>query len=144
MWRGGNGPEWGLDQIGAVKVWTELEVRGEGIVVANLDTGVQFDHPALVARYRGNLGGGNFDHNYNWFDPSSVCGSPSLAPCDNVGTGTHTMGVMVGSDGLNQVGVAPSAQWIAVKACETNVCSMKAVLRAGQWAHRPQRVAAGA
>ena len=25
-------------------------------------------------------GDGTFDHNYNWFDPSHVCGSPSLAP----------------------------------------------------------------
>jgi hypothetical protein len=136
--RGGNGPEWGLDQIGAVKVWTELEVRGEGIVVANLDTGVQYDHPALVNKYRGNQGGGNFDHNYNWFDPSSVCGSPSLVPCDDVGTGTHTMGIMVGDEGTNIVGVAPNAQWITVKACETNVCSMQAVLKAGQWILAPR------
>jgi hypothetical protein len=136
--RGGNGPEWGIDQIGAVKVWTQLEVRGEGIVVANLDTGAQFDHPALVAKYRGNLGGGNFDHNYNWYDPSAVCGSPSLVPCDNVGTGTHTIGIMVGDEGTNIVGVAPNAQWVAVKACETNTCSMQAVLRAGQWVLAPR------
>ena len=52
---------------------------------------------ALVAKYRGNHGGGNFDHNYNWWDPSAVCAS--AAPCDNNGHGTHTMGTMVGDDG---------------------------------------------
>jgi subtilisin family serine protease len=80
---GGNSPnttEWGLDNIQAPQVWANFGVRGEGIVVANVDTGFQYDHPALVAKYRGNLGGGNFNHNYNWFDPSEVCGSPSTTP----------------------------------------------------------------
>jgi subtilisin family serine protease len=138
-----NGPEWGLDRIGALKVWDLLGTKGAGVVVANLDTGVQFDHPALVDKYRGNLGGGTFNHNYNWFDPSNTCGSPSLAPCDNVGTGTHTMGTIVGSDGPNQIGVAPEAQWIAVKSCETNSCSQASILAAGQWILAPQDLAGG-
>ena len=62
--------EWGLDAINAPDVWADFGVRGEGIVVANIDTGVQFDHPALVDHYRGTDANGNFDHNYNWFDPS--------------------------------------------------------------------------
>ena len=95
-------------------------IRGEGIVVGNVDTGVDFDHPALVGKYRGNLGGGNFNHNYNWFDPTFVCGSPSTTPCDNNNHGTHTMGTMVGDDGAgNQIGVAPGATWVAAKGCET-------------------------
>ncbi|MGH9119387.1 MAG: hypothetical protein ACRD0A_16400 [Acidimicrobiales bacterium] len=73
-----DGTEWGLDAINAPDVWDQFGVRGEGIVVANIDTGVQFDHPALVDQYRGNNGDGTFDHNYNWFDPSMVCGNPSL------------------------------------------------------------------
>ena len=68
--------EWGIDRINADAVWTHFGVRGEGIVVANIDTGVQFDHPALVDQYRGNTGGGTFDHNYNWWDPTRVCGTP--------------------------------------------------------------------
>ncbi|MDP1805134.1 MAG: hypothetical protein Q8K72_08220, partial [Acidimicrobiales bacterium] len=87
--------EWNIDAINARAVWDDLSVRGEGMVVANLDTGVQFDHPALVNQYRGNLGG-SFDHNYNWFDPSRVCGNPSTVPCDNNRHGTHTMGTIVG------------------------------------------------
>ncbi|MFS8480249.1 MAG: hypothetical protein FWJ93_15060 [Micromonosporaceae bacterium] len=46
------GPEWGLANIEAPRVWSEFDVRGEGIVVANIDGGVQYDHPALVATYR--------------------------------------------------------------------------------------------
>ena len=121
--------EWGISSIRAPQVWADFGVRGEGIVVANIDTGVQFNHPALVGQYRGNLGGGTFDHNYNWADPSKICGNPSVAPCDNNNHGTHTMGTMVGDDGAgNQIGVAPGAKWIAVKGCESNSCSDGALL----------------
>ncbi len=136
--------EWNIDRIRAPEVWSTFGDRGDGIVVANIDTGVQFDHPALVRQYRGNLGGGVFDHNYNWFDPSEVCGSPSLAPCDNVFHGTHTMGTMVGDDGdpgTNQVGVAPHARWIAAKGCESNSCSDFALLASGQWVIAPTDLA---
>ncbi len=132
--------EWNIDRIGAPLVWSTFGTRGDGIVVANIDTGVQFDHPALRSQYRGNLGGGSFDHDYNWFDPSRVCGNPSLAPCDNNGHGTHTMGTMVGDDGdpgANQIGVAPHTRWIAAKACETSSCSLSALLAAGQWVLAP-------
>lgn len=128
--------EWGIDNIKAPQVWSAYGDRGQGIVVANIDSGVQFDHPSLVNQYRGNLGGGSFNHNYNWFDPASIC--PSAAPCDNNDHGTHTMGTMVGSDGgTNQTGVAPEAKWIAAKGCETNNCSDASLLASAQWVLAP-------
>jgi subtilisin family serine protease len=133
-----NGVEWNIDRIRAPEVWSTFADRGEGIVVANIDTGVQFDHPALVRQYRGNLGGGQFDHNYNWFDPAGIC--PNPAPCDNNSHGTHTMGTMVGDDGdpgSNQIGVAPHARWIAAKGCESRTCSDASLLAAGQWILAP-------
>jgi subtilisin family serine protease len=131
--------EWNVALIGAPEVWNQLGARGQGIVVANIDTGVQFNHPALVTQYRGNQGGETFDHNYNWYDPSSICGNPSLVPCDNTGHGTHTMGTAVGDDGgANQIGVAPGARWIAAKGCQTNnLCSFSALLSSGQWMLAP-------
>jgi subtilisin family serine protease len=130
--------EWNINRINAPLVWSTFNARGEGIVVANIDTGVQFNHPALAAKYRGNLGGGSFDHNYNWFDPSHVCGNPSLVPCDNNGHGTHTMGTMVGDDGAsNQIGVAPNAKFIMAKGCETTSCSDAALLASAQWILAP-------
>ncbi|MGH3385524.1 MAG: S8 family serine peptidase [Nocardioidaceae bacterium] len=129
--------EWNIEQVRADDVWNTFGVRGEGIVVANVDTGVDFDHPALVRQYRGNLGTGSFDHNYNWYDPSNVCGEPSLEPCDNDNHGTHTMGTMVGDDGTSQVGVAPNATWIAAKGCETSLCSDAALLASAQWMLAP-------
>jgi hypothetical protein len=130
--------DWNINKIKAPQVWSTYNDRGQGIIVANIDTGVQFDHPALVRQYRGRLANGSFDHNYNWFDPSRVCGNPSLAPCDNNSHGTHTMGTIVGDDGAgNQIGVAPAAKWIAAKGCETNECSDAALIAAGQWMLAP-------
>ncbi|GIJ48163.1 hypothetical protein Val02_50490 [Virgisporangium aliadipatigenens] len=129
---------WNLTQIGADRVWHDFGVRGEEIVVGSIDSGAQFDHQALVRQYRGNLGNGTFDHNYNWYDPSKVCGNPSLKPCDNNGHGTHTIGTMVGDDGAAAVpGVAPGAKWIAAKGCEARSCSDPALLKAGQWMLAP-------
>jgi subtilisin family serine protease len=131
------GVEWNIAQIHAPTVW-DTGVFGQGIVVANIDTGVQFTHPALVNQYRGNQGDGIFDHNYNWWDPSQICGNPSTAPCDNNGHGSHTMGIMVGDDGgANQIGVAPQAQWFACKGCETNFCSSFALLECGDFILAP-------
>ncbi|MBX3013992.1 MAG: S8 family serine peptidase [Caldilineaceae bacterium] len=114
---------WNIQLVRADRVWNELGVRGEGAVVAGFDTGVDFRHPALVKQYRGNLQNGQFNHNYQWFEPDgrlyadgNLGASLSTEPefCDP--HGTHTMGTAVGDGGVTgtQVGMAPGAQWIAV------------------------------
>jgi serine protease AprX len=127
------GPEQNLVRMGATKVWENSHVRGEGIVVAGQDTGVQWDHPALIHQYRGFSADGKVDHNYNWHDAihrrvdnssltTSSCGYDSKTPCDDVGHGTHTIGTVVGDDGKgNQIGVAPKAQWVACKNMDNGV-----------------------
>ncbi|GAA3749588.1 hypothetical protein GCM10022225_37320 [Plantactinospora mayteni] len=129
------GVEWNIERIRANRVWSEYDIRGEGIVVANIDTGVQYDHPALVRQYRGNLGDGRMDHRFNWYDPYGDC---SGEPCDTSGHGTHTMGAMVGDDGEgNQVGVAPGARWVAARGCFADGCRELALLLAGEWVMAP-------
>ncbi|MGW9372006.1 S8 family serine peptidase [Streptomyces xanthophaeus] len=131
--------EWNIDRIKAPQVWDQLGVRGEGIVVANIDSGVDYTHPAVNGQYRGKNADGSYDHNYNWFDPAGVC--DTAAPCDNNDHGTHTMGTMVGDDGgANKIGVAPGAKWIAAKGCESNSCSEASLLASGQWIVAPTDV----
>ena len=137
--------QWGLENIGAPAVWENYGFRGEGIVVGNIDTGVDFEHPALRRQYRGRQPDGTVDHNYSWYDPASVCGSPSVAACDNSGHGTHTMGIIVGEtdDEIEpaRIGVAPRARWIAAKGCESGDCSLSSLIRAGEWMLAPTDLA---
>lgn len=127
--------EWGLRNIKAPRVWKKFGDRGKGIVVANIDTGAQWNHPALEEQYRGTKKGGGVNHNYNWFDSS---GSAS-APFDTNGHGTHTMGTMVGDDGgSNQIGVAPKAKWITANGCHT--CSFEDLIESGEWMLAPTKV----
>lgn len=134
-------PEWGVAKINAPDAWAD-GILGQGIVVANVDTGVDYLHPALVNQYRGSNGDGTFSHDYSWWDPTSVCGDE---PCDNVGHGTHTMGTMVGGDGPGpfspDTGVAPGAQWIAAKGCEDLWCSEESLLSSGQFVLAPTDLA---
>lgn len=111
--------EWGVQKINAPSVWS-AGFNGTGVVVAGQDTGYDWDHPALINKYRG-WNGTVADHNYNWHDAihsgnGGVCGLNSTQPCDDDGHGTHTMGTMVGDDGgANQIGVAPGAKWIGCR-----------------------------
>lgn len=99
---------WGVEKIRAPEVWRTLGVSGTGTVVAVMDTGVEYGHPALVAQYRGRLGKGRFTHGIAWYD--AVNGG--TYPYDDNGHGTHVAGSAVGAEAI---GVAPGAQWIGVK-----------------------------
>lgn len=130
--------EWNIDRIGAPQVWEETGIDGTGVVVANIDTGVQVDHPALMEKYRGYDPDNpdQIENEFNWFDATE--GEES--PYDDLGHGTHTMGTMVGdeSDGANQVGVAPGAKWIAVKAFTAAGGTDVDLLAAGEWILSPK------
>src|SRR5258706_1552665 len=102
--------QWNIAMIGADKVWNEFNVHGEGIVVGQSDSGVDGTHPAIREQYRGF----NQGDDYNWYDPWDG----STSPHDEVGHGTHTMGTILGQDGI---GVAPKAQWIACVNLDRNL-----------------------
>ena len=120
----GNGTEWGIKRIGAPDVWDALKIDGTGVVVANIDSGVDFLHPDLQAHYRGYRGGTlPAVHVGNWYDTT---GDDTIYPIDLNGHGTHTMGSAVAANG---VGVAPGAQWIAVRAFTSGGSSAKPMKR---------------
>lgn len=123
-----------IAHVNAPDAWA-LGITGLNSVVGNIDTGVRYTHQALVRQYRGNLGGGVFDHNYNWWDPYED--SPT-APADDNGHGSHTMGTMIGDDGgSNQIGMAPGARWLACRGCNTSSCTDAALLTCAQFIAAP-------
>ena len=103
---------WGMGQIKADRVWDELNIYGEGIVVGGADSGVAWEHPALQPSYRGATG----EHDYHWYDPQDGY----LAPLDLFGHGTNTLGLAIGADGI---GVAPDAKWIACRNLPTGLAT---------------------
>src|SRR5204862_4779735 len=58
--------EWGVMNVNAPSVWA-TGFTGQGIVIADLDTGIRWTHAALKNHYRG-WNGTSADHNYNWHD----------------------------------------------------------------------------
>lgn len=92
---------WNQSLIHADRVWQELHIQGEGIVIGQSDSGVQWDHPEIRDNYMGKSG----DHDYHWYDPWNH----SQAPVDIGGHGTHTLATVLGET----TGIAPKAQWIA-------------------------------
>ncbi len=114
-----------LALIHAPEVWASY-TQGEGVVVASIDTGVRYTHAALVAQYRGTSSG---SHDYNWYDPQG-----STAPFDDNAHGTHTMGIMVGT---NDIGVAPGATWIAADGCDGSDCTEEDLVSSGEWLLAP-------
>lgn len=100
-------PEWNLSAIHAPELWT-IGKTGQGVVVANMDTGVDRLHPDLSQKWRGGTN--------SWYDPHGQHSSPNDYAGAVTGHGTQTMGIMVaGSAGGTAVGVAPDAKWIAAK-----------------------------
>ncbi len=136
--------EWGIDMINANDVWA-LGYRGQGVTVGGQDTGYDWTHPALRNKYRGYYAPTDTtDHNYHWhdaihsisplsWDTINPCGLDSPVPCDDNSHGTHTMGTMIGSDGDNEIGVAPDASWCACRNMERGNGSPFTYLECFQW-----------
>ena len=133
-------PEWNINAIKAPELWN-IGFTGTGIVVANMDTGVDIFHPDLSSMWRGGTN--------SWYNPysdpanaancatspCSICETDSTTPCDIFGHGTGTMGIMAGgSAGGTVIGVAPDAKWIAVKVLnDAGSGPLSIILQGFQW-----------
>jgi serine protease AprX len=140
--------EAGVNKINAPLVWA-AGTTGQGVVIAGEDTGYQWDHPALKAKYRG-WNGSVADHNYNWHDSihnaatGNICGSNAIVPCDDGSPshGTHTLGTMLGDDGgANQIGVAPGARWIGCRNMDNGDGTPARYIECMQWMMQPTDLA---
>ncbi len=120
-----------LEAVQAPGAW-DRGFTGKGLLLANLDSGVQGDHPQLAGKWRGL----HVPVEQAWFDPFRnstfpVDDDPELAS----GHGTATMGLLVG--GERTLGVAFDAEWIAGNIFENNQSFVSTIIRGLQWAADP-------
>ncbi|MEJ2691916.1 MAG: S8 family serine peptidase, partial [Candidatus Thiodiazotropha sp.] len=115
-------PQWNLSDINTEYVWRQ-GYAGDGVVVAIMDSGVDFNHPDLADRWRG---GAN-----SWFDPYGQ----NPFPIDFNGHGTQALSLILGGDASGyQIGLAPHAQWIAARLFDNeDQASLSAIHEAFQW-----------
>ena len=104
------GPDiaWSVNHINAPLCW-QLGLTGKGVLVALIDTGVNYDHPDLKKRmWKG--GAAYPNHGYDFENDDND-------PMDNNGHGTATAGQVAG-DGTSgkRTGVAPGATVMALRA----------------------------
>ncbi len=125
---------WGMFKIGADQAWKKAQ--GQGIVVAVTDTGVDYNHPDLIAnmwRNKGEIAGDNIDNDNNGYVDDIVGWdffSNDNKPYDlalsiteilfsggNPGHGTHCSGVVAAKLGNGQgtSGVAPQAKIMGLR-----------------------------
>ena len=118
-----DGSLWGLAKIGAQAAWTNFTAGDGSVVVADIDTGIDYTHPDLAANVWHNPlevpGNGIDDDNNGYVD--DVHGIDTVNhdsdPEDDQGHGTHTAGTIaaVGNNNLGVVGVNWNAKLLACK-----------------------------
>ena len=111
------GRQWGLTAIKAPQAWRT--VRGGGVIVAVIDTGVDLQHPDLRGRLLVPPGSDllrNTASRCSFQRPLRSRGSRGVARDDN-GHGTHVAGIIAAATGNRRgiAGVAPAAKVLPVK-----------------------------
>ncbi len=119
---------WDIQIMQIDRVWNELGVTGQGVIVANVDTGVYYQHEALYPNYLCGAG----PHTDCWLDPDGGTTTPN----DDNGHGTGTMSQMAADNNpafQYAVGGAPDAGWIACLGCPGGSCPDTALNACADW-----------
>ena len=111
---------YGIKKIEASHIWKKGE-KGEGIVVAILDTGIDINHPDLKDKI---VDVQNFTNEGDMYDVT-----------DGSGHGTHVAGTIGASEnGSGVVGVAPECSLVICKVLESNGSgSIQGIINALDW-----------
>jgi subtilisin family serine protease len=125
---------WGLDRINAREVWSR-GIKGQDVVVAVVDSGVDYTHPALRNNIWVNqseaFGRQDFDDDGNGYvddirgwdfigddgnpDPKVVIPIADADPIDQQGHGTHVAGIIGAENAKGTVGVAYNSTIMPVR-----------------------------
>ena len=100
--------------IQANLVETQMGLTGQGVGVAVLDTGINYNHPNLASQY---AGGHDFINN-------------DADPLDDNGHGSAVCGVIASTNATNR-GIAPGAQLVAVKVLDATGFGLWSQIAAG-------------
>ena len=123
-----DGTLWGLSKIQAPPVWTGFGTGDGTVVIADVDTGVNYNHPDLAAnmwRNPGEIPGNGIDDDANG-KVDDVFGidtrNNDTDPMDDNGHGTFTSGIAaaVGNNGIGVTGVNWNAKILACKFLNQN------------------------
>ena len=105
--------QWGHDAVNAPEAW-EAGVRGAGVRVAVLDSGVDGTHPDLAPNFNASLS-------------TSFLSVP--LPNNWYFHGTHVAGTIAAADNaVGVIGVAPEAEIVSVQVCGNDGCPSSAIV----------------
>lgn len=105
-------PTWSVKRVNAPLLWQQ-NLQGQGVLVAVVDSGVNYGHPDLKSHMWDGAGEGYPNHGYDFMNQD-------MDPRDNDGHGTACAGIVAG-DGTagSSTGVAPKATIMALRAGNT-------------------------
>jgi len=121
----------GVEQVNATAVWEGFGVRGEGVTVAVLDTGVAVDHPDIRLKTN-NASDPRYPGGWSEFDTTGD--RVNSTPHDGGRHGTHVSGTVVGGNASGAwIGVAPEADLAHAKVFENGTGSFASTLAGMEW-----------
>ena len=139
-WDQGYDDLWGLKQLDCQTAWNTTQ--GGGVLVAVIDSGVDYTHPDLAGNMWLNTGeipgdgidndgNGPIDDLYGWDFSDN-----DSDPMDTYGHGTHCAGTIaaVGNNNLGVIGVAPQAKIMPVRVIGGSVSFVTAAIAGVRYA----------
>jgi serine protease len=117
------GRQWGLTKVQAAAAWGVTQ--GEGVTVAVVDTGADFNNPDLAANLVATPGSNvleNTAYVCPWMNAGPKAKTSTAIAQDDMGHGTHVSGIIaaVTGNGAGVAGVAPAAKVLPVKGLDEN------------------------